>query len=287
MNPVRPGPLRLAPSKTMGLMCSALCAVVLLTACATPTEPLIHRVTVEVTREAPVDSARAVATGAETPGQAPVEVVREVPVEVTRIVPREVDANRVAPKEVVHGSPGNPGSEGARGPEGPQGPPGDAGPRGPQGPEGPQGPPGDAGPRGPQGPEGPQGPPGNAGPPGARGKAVPPGSAHPTSITLVLDTAEEGSPTIKVLGSGWQEDEAVTIEVFGPDGYHIIITGALVDSSKSFVVDIRRPGHASEGVPFAAGLHSVVALGNKEGGTSAPLMIVPPPPEPEATPAPY
>ena len=101
MNPVRPGPLRLAPSKTMGLLCSALCAVVLLTACATPTEPLIHRVTVEVTREAPVDSARAVATGAETPGQAPVEVVREVPVEVTRIVPREVEVTRIAPKEVV------------------------------------------------------------------------------------------------------------------------------------------------------------------------------------------
>ena len=92
---------RLAPRRAMALLWSVGCAVVLLTACATHTEPLIHRVTVEVTREAPVDSARAVATGAETPGQAPVEVVREVPVEVTRIVPREVEVTRIAPKEVV------------------------------------------------------------------------------------------------------------------------------------------------------------------------------------------
>ena len=96
---------RLTPCRAMALHWAVGCAVVLLTACATHTEPLIHRVPVEVTREAPVDSARAVATGAETPGQAPVEVVREVPVEVTRIVPREVEENRVAPKEVIREVP--------------------------------------------------------------------------------------------------------------------------------------------------------------------------------------
>ena len=105
----------------------------------------------------------------------------------------------------------------------------------------------------------------------------------PRRLGLVPAEAEEGRPTIKVLGAGWQEDEAVTIEVFGPDGYHMIIGGALADASGTFETDMRPPSRESEGGPFMAGLHSVVVLGSKEGGASAPLMIVVPEPEPEPT----
>ena len=83
------------------MLWSAGCAVVLLTACATHTEPLIHRVTVEVTREAPVNATRVVATEVEVISQSPVEVIREMPVEVTRIVPREVEVVREVPVEVT------------------------------------------------------------------------------------------------------------------------------------------------------------------------------------------
>ena len=106
-----------------------------------------------------------------------------------------------------------------------------------------------------------------------RGEVGPPGSSHPTSISLIPSEAEEGRPTIKVLGAGWQPDEAVTIEVFGPDGYRNIIGGALADAAGTFETDIRPPSRTSEGGPFRPGLHSVVVLGSKEGGASAALMI--------------
>ena len=171
------------------------------------------------------------------------------------------------------------------GPSGPQGPqgipglpgksglPGEPGKPGKPGLAGLPGNPGNPGPEGAQGPQGPQGIQGEQGPAGPQGEAGPPGSSHPTSISLVPSEAEEGRPTIKVLGAGWQEDEAVTIEVLGPDGYHNIIGGALADASGTFEIDIRPPSRASEGGPFKPGLHSVVALGSREGGASAPLMI--------------
>ena len=62
---------------------------VILSACATATEPRIVRVTSEV----PVEVTRSVSER--------VEVIREVPVEVTRIVDREVEVTRVVPREVV------------------------------------------------------------------------------------------------------------------------------------------------------------------------------------------
>ena len=182
---------------------------------------------------------------------------------------------------------------GAEGPQGPQGIPGLPGKSGLPGEAGKPGKPGLAGlpgnagnpgPEGAQGPQGPQGIQGDQGSRGPQGDAGRPGSSHPTSISLVPSQAEEGRPTIKVLGAGWQEDEAVTIEVFGPDGYHIIIAGALADASGTFETDIRPPSRESEGGPFMAGLHSVVVLGSQEGGASAPLMIVVPPPEPEPEP---
>ena len=62
---------------------------VILSACATATEPRIVRVTSEV----PVEVTRTVSER--------VEVIREVPVEVTRVVGREVGVTRVVSREVV------------------------------------------------------------------------------------------------------------------------------------------------------------------------------------------
>ena len=68
-------------------------------------------------------------------------------------------------------------------------------------------------------------------------------------------------------------DEAVTIEVFGPDGYHLFVCGALADASGTFEMEIEPSSHSSEGSPFKPGLHSAMALGSEEGGANAPLMI--------------
>ena len=84
---------RLAPCRAMAMLWSAGALVVLLSACGTHTEPLIHRVQVEVTREAPVNATRVAA--------AEVEVTSQAPVEVTRIVSREVEVTRVVPTVVV------------------------------------------------------------------------------------------------------------------------------------------------------------------------------------------
>ena len=98
---------RPAPCRAMAMLWSAACASVLLTACATHTEPLIHRVPVEVTREAPVEVTREVEVTRQIPVEVikeiavevPVEVTLEVPVEVTRVVPVEVIREVV--KEVI------------------------------------------------------------------------------------------------------------------------------------------------------------------------------------------
>jgi hypothetical protein len=90
---------------------------------------------------------------------------------------------------------------------------------------------------------------------------------------LTPTEVEEGRPTVTVLGSGWQPDEAVTIEVYGPEGYHVFIGGAMADQAGTFDVDIRPRSRESEGGPFGAGLHSVVALGSMNGGASAPLVV--------------
>lgn len=100
-----------------------------------------------------------------------------------------------------------------------------------------------------------------------------PSSAFPASIVLSPSEAEEGRPRINVTGSGWQNEEAVTIEVYGPDDYHVFIGGAVVDSSGTFQVEIRPRSRAREGGPLKPGLHGVVVLGSKNGGASAPLMV--------------
>lgn len=84
---------------------------------------------------------------------------------------------------------------------------------------------------------------------------------------------EEGRPRINVTGSGWQNEEAVTIEVYGPDDYHVFIGGAVADSSGTFQVEIRPRKRTSEGGPLKPGLHSVVVLGSKNGGASAALTV--------------
>ena len=137
---------------------------------------------------------------------------------------------------------------------------------GSQGLQGAQGAAGAAGAAGPQGPEGLAGP---------QGDAAAAGSAHAGAVMLNPSEAEAGRPTIMVIGSGWQTDEAVTIEVYGPNDYHVFIGGAVVDSSGTFEVEIRPRSREREGGPFAEGLHSVVVLGSKNGGASAALVITP------------
>jgi hypothetical protein len=90
---------------------------------------------------------------------------------------------------------------------------------------------------------------------------------------VIPSEVEEGRPKINVLGSGWQPDEAVTLEVYGPDGYHVFIGGGLADQAGTFEIEIRPPSRESEGGPFGPGLYSVVALGSKDGGASSPLMV--------------
>ena len=127
------------------------------------------------------------------------------------------------------------------------------------------------------------GKPGLPGLPGIDGPAGAPSAAFPVAIVLSPSEVEEGRPRINVTGSGWQRDEAVTIEVYGPDDYHVFIGGAVADSSGTFQVEIRPRKRASEGGPLKPGLHSVVVLGSKNGGASAPLTVTA---EVEETPAP-
>ncbi|MEE8442612.1 MAG: hypothetical protein V3S37_02590 [Dehalococcoidia bacterium] len=136
--------------------------------------------------------------------------------------------------------------------------------------EGSQGLRGDSGAQGTQGPQGPQG---SQGLQGADGSAGPASSAFPTAIMLVPTEAEEGRPTITVFGSGWQLDEAITIEAYGPDGYHVFIGGAMADASGTFETEIRARSRVQEGGPFEPGLYSIVALGSKNGGASASLVV--------------
>jgi hypothetical protein len=93
------------------------------------------------------------------------------------------------------------------------------------------------------------------------------------AIELSPSEVEEGRPRITVTGSGWQNEEAVTIEVYGPDDYHVFIGGAVADSSGTFQVQIRPRKRAREGGPLSPGLHSVVVLGSKNGGASALLTV--------------
>jgi hypothetical protein len=93
------------------------------------------------------------------------------------------------------------------------------------------------------------------------------------AIVLSPTEAEEGRPRINVIGSGWQNEEAVTIEVYGPDDYHVFIGGAVADSSGTFQVEIRPRKREREGGPLKPGLHSIVVLGSKNGGASAPLVV--------------
>ena len=153
------------------------------------------------------------------------------------------------------GSPGDPGRPGN---------PGSAGKPGLAGLPGVDGPPGPAGPQGAQGAQG---------GPGPTGAAGAPSSAYPTAIMLVPAEVEEGRPKIKVFGSGWQNEEAVTVEVYGPDGYHVFIGGAVADASGTFEVEIRPRSREREGGPLKPGLHGVVVLGSKNGGASATLMV--------------
>jgi len=150
------------------------------------------------------------------------------------------------------------GASGAPGPQGEPGLPGISGKPGLPGNAGNPGAPGAPGDPGPAGPQGIQGP---------------PSSAYPTAIMLVPGEVEEGRPKIKVFGSGWQNEEAVTIEVYGPDGYHVFIGGAIADASGTFEVQIRPRKRVREGGPLKPGLHGVVVLGSKNGGASAPLMV--------------
>ena len=150
------------------------------------------------------------------------------------------------------GLPGNPGSPGNPGLPGLPGVDGAAGSVGPQGQQGAQG---------------------EQGSTGANGAAGAPSAAFPVAIVLSPSEVEEGRPRINVIGSGWQNDEAVTIEVYGPDDYHVFIGGAVADSSGTFQVQIRPRSRTSEGGPLKPGLHSVVVLGSKNGGSSAPLTV--------------
>ena len=153
------------------------------------------------------------------------------------------------------GSPGDPGLPGN---------PGSAGKPGLAGLPGVDGPPGPAGPQGAQGAQG---------GPGPTGAAGAPSSAYPAAIMLSPTEVEEGRPRIIVIGSGWQNEEAVTIEVYGPDDYHVFIGGAVADSSGTFKVEIRPRSREREGGPLKPGLHGVVVLGSKNGGASAPLLV--------------
>ena len=150
------------------------------------------------------------------------------------------------------GLPGNPGSPGNPGLPGLPGVDGAAGSVGPQGQQGAQG---------------------EQGSTGANGAAGAPSAAFPVAIVLSPSEVEEGRPRINVIGSGWQNDEAVTIEVYGPDDYHVFIGGAVADSSGTFQVQIRPRSRTSEGGPLKPGLHSVVVLGSKNGGSSAALTV--------------
>jgi len=162
---------------------------------------------------------------------------------------------------------------GAAGTQGTPGDPGLPGNPGSPGKPGLPGLPGIDGPAGPVGPQGPQGPQGAQGASGSTGAAGAPSAAFPVAIVLAPSEVEEGRPRINVTGSGWQKDEAVTIEVYGPDDYHVFIGGAVADSSGTFQVEIRPRKRASEGGPLKPGLHSVVVLGSKNGGASAPLTV--------------
>ena len=162
---------------------------------------------------------------------------------------------------------------GAAGLQGPPGDPGLPGNPGSSGKPGLPGLPGVEGPAGPAGPQGAQGAQGEQGPPGPTGASGAPSSAFPAAIMLSPAEVEEGRPRINVIGSGWQNEEAVTVEVYGPDDYHVFIGGAVADSSGTFQVEIRPRSRTSEGGPLKPGLHSVVVLGSKNGGASAPLMV--------------
>ena len=165
------------------------------------------------------------------------------------------------------GSQGAPGEPGLPGNPGISGLPGNPGISGLPGLPGIEGPPGPAGRQGPQGYQGEQGSPGPTGASGA------PSSAFPVAIILSPTEVEEGRPRINVIGSGWQNEEAVTIEVYGPDDYHVFIGGAVADSSGTFQVEIRPRSREREGGPLKPGLHGIVVLGSKNGGASAPLMV--------------
>ena len=162
------------------------------------------------------------------------------------------------------------GAGGLQGPPGDPGLPGNPGSAGNPGLPGLPGLDGPPGPAGPQGSRGPQGERGSSGPTGASGA---PSSAYPVAIMLSPNEVEEGRPKIKVFGSGWQNEEAVTVEVYGPDGYHVFIGGAVADASGTFEVEIRPRKREREGGPLKPGLHSVVVLGSKNGGASATLMV--------------
>ena len=165
------------------------------------------------------------------------------------------------------GSQGAPGEPGLPGNPGISGLPGNPGISGLPGLPGIEGPPGPAGGQGSQGSQGEQGSPGPTGASGA------PSSAFPVAIILSPTEVEEGRPRINVIGSGWQNEEAVTIEVYGPDNYHVFIGGAVADSSGTFQVEIRPRSREREGGPLKPGLHGIVVLGSKNGGASAPLMV--------------
>lgn len=156
------------------------------------------------------------------------------------------------------GDPGLPGNPGSAGKPGLAGLPGIDGPAGP------------GGPQGARGPQGEQGSPGPAGAAGSSGQSSP---ASAASITLAPDAVEEGRPRVKVSGLGWQNEEAVTVEVYGPDGYHVFIGGAVADASGAFEVEIRPRSREREGGPLKPGLHSVVVLGSKNGGATASLRV--------------
>ena len=162
------------------------------------------------------------------------------------------------------------GAGGLQGPPGDPGLPGNPGSAGNPGLPGLPGLDGPPGPAGPQGSRGPQGERGSSGPTGASGA---PSSAYPVAIMLSPNEVEEGRPKIKVFGSGWQNEEAVTVEVYGPDGYHVFIGGAVADASGTFKVEIRPRKREREGGPLKPGLHGVVVLGSKNGGASATLMV--------------
>ena len=162
---------------------------------------------------------------------------------------------------------------GCAGATGSQGSPGEPGLPGNPGISGLPGLPGIEGPPGPAGAQGSQGTQGEQGPPGPTGASGAPSSAFPVAIMLSPTEVEEGRPRINVIGSGWQNEEAVTIEVYGPDDYHVFIGGAVADSSGTFQVEIRPRKREREGGPLKPGLHGIVVLGSKNGGASAPLMV--------------